>query len=133
MLGCLAAPNLFKNLLLWAFSSWAVFPEIFQRENGPLRYSGKRPIKVGKRPAREAKRPINATGLFSGTLPWSKVAPLEGPLSYPEDAIHKKKEKMGDPSFGSRVGFKNMGIVGHLYKKGGSPFFCPFFRDDFHS
>ena len=43
------------------------------RENGPLRHSGKRPIKEGK-------RPINANGQFSGTLPWSKTAPLKRPI-----------------------------------------------------
>ena len=29
---------------------------------------------------KEAKRPINANGLFSGTPPWSKTAPLKRPI-----------------------------------------------------
>ena len=49
------------------------FQGIFKSENGPLRHSGNGPIK-------EAKRPMNANGLFSGTPPWSKTAPLKGPM-----------------------------------------------------
>ena len=42
---------------------------------------GKRqPIKVGKLPIKEGKRPINANGLFSGTPPWWKTAPLKRPI-----------------------------------------------------
>ena len=36
------------------------FPGSFQDGNGPLRHSGKRPIKVGKRPIQEGKRTISA-------------------------------------------------------------------------
>ena len=56
------------------------FPNDFQRENGPLRHSGKRPIKVGKRPSKDGERPIKVNGLFSGTPPWWKMAPLKRPL-----------------------------------------------------
>ena len=34
----------------------ALFPGDFKRENGPLRHSGKRPIKIGKRPIKEGKQ-----------------------------------------------------------------------------
>ena len=44
------------------FLNGAVFQAIFKRENGPLRHSGKRPIKVGKLPIKEGKRPINLNG-----------------------------------------------------------------------
>ena len=49
-------------------------------ENGPLRHSGKRPIKEGKRPIKEGKRPINANGQFWGTPSWWKTAPLRRPI-----------------------------------------------------
>ena len=38
----------------------------------------------------------------------------------------KTGKRWGIPHF-SRVALKKRGIVGHLYKKGGSPFFCPLF------
>ena len=50
------------GLLVLDFPEWAVFQGIFKRANGPLRHSGKRPIKVGKRPINEGKRPINLNG-----------------------------------------------------------------------
>ena len=56
------------------------FPEDFQEGKRPIKAFGKRPIKVGKRSIKERKRPINANGQSSGTLPWWKTAPLEGPL-----------------------------------------------------
>ena len=60
----------------WFFS----FP-IFKRENGPLKdYGGKRPIKVGKRPMKAGKRPIEVNGLFWGTPPEWKTAPLKRPI-----------------------------------------------------
>ena len=59
-------------------SCWAW---IFHRENGTLRHSGKRPIKVKKRPMKDRKRPTKANGLFSGTPPWWKTVPLKGPLT----------------------------------------------------
>ena len=64
--------SFFKNLLVPIF-----LQGIFKRENGPLRYSGKRLIEVAKRSIEEGKRPINANGQFSGTLPWWKTAPEE--------------------------------------------------------
>ena len=42
-----------KNLLM----PLGCFQRIFKRDNGPLRHSGTRPIKVGKRPIKEGKRP----------------------------------------------------------------------------
>ena len=48
--------------------------------NGPLRHSGRRPIKVGKRSIKEGKWPIKVNGLFSGTTPHWKRAPLKGPI-----------------------------------------------------
>ena len=57
------------------------FPGHFQEGNGPLRHSGKQPIKVGKRPLKEGKRPIKVNGLFSGTPPRWKTAPLERPIT----------------------------------------------------
>ena len=56
------------------------FQAIFEKENGPLGHSGKRPIKVGKRPIKEGKRPIKVNGLFSDTPPYWKTAPLERPI-----------------------------------------------------
>ena len=44
--------------------SMGCFPGDFQEENGPLRHSGKRPIKVGKRPIKEGKRPISTNVQF---------------------------------------------------------------------
>ena len=49
------------------------FPGDFQEGNGPLRHSGKRPIKVGNRPIKEGKRAINANGQLSGTPPSKKA------------------------------------------------------------
>ena len=66
---------LVKNLLMPLFlKKNAVLQGIFKRENGPLRHSGKRPIKVGKRLIKEGKRPISANGQFSGTPSWWKTA-----------------------------------------------------------
>ena len=55
---------------------------IFTRENGPLRHSGRRPIKVGKRPIKVGERPIKPNGLFrarrhGGKWPLKK-SPLRG-------------------------------------------------------
>ena len=69
-----------QNLLTPLFLRKGCFPGIFERENGPLRHSGKRPIQVGKRPIKEGKRPIKLNGLFSGTPPWRKTAPLKRPI-----------------------------------------------------
>ena len=68
-------PYFLKSLLMGLFLM-GCFPGDFQEENCPCRHSGTRPIKVGKRPIKEGKRPINANGLFSGTPPWWKAAPL---------------------------------------------------------
>ena len=57
------------------FLNWAVAQGILKRQNGPLRPSRKRPIKVGKRPIKEGKRPISANGQFSGTPP--RKRPIE--------------------------------------------------------
>ena len=52
----------------------------FQEENGALRHSEKRPIKVEKGPIEGGKRPISANGPFSGTPPWWKTALLKRPI-----------------------------------------------------
>ena len=69
----------FKNLSMGLFLM-GCFPRDFQEGKRPTRHSGQRPIKVGKRPIEEGKRPMKANGLFSGTLPWWKTAPLKRPI-----------------------------------------------------
>ena len=56
------------------------FPWDFQEGKRALRHSEKRPIEEGKRLIKEGKRPINTNGLFSGTPPWWKTAPLKRPI-----------------------------------------------------
>ena len=45
---------------------------------GFFAYSWK--LVIRKRPIKEGKRPISANGLFSGTPPWWKTAPLKRPI-----------------------------------------------------
>ena len=64
-----------------------LFSKGFQEGKGPLRYSGKRPIKVGRWPIKEWKRPIKATGQFSGT-------PKEnGPSKKAHEEVYEKTQK----------------------------------------
>ena len=68
----------FKNLLMPLFlMGWAVFQGIFvERENGPLRRSGKRPIKVRKRPVKEGGNdPLRSMGCF-----WARGHARKWPL-----------------------------------------------------
>ena len=58
-----------------------------QEGKGPLRHSGKRPIKVGKRPIKEGKRPIKVNGQFSKIPQRWKPAPLKRPITVLQQII----------------------------------------------
>ena len=91
---------------------------IFKSENGPLRHSGKWPIKEGK-------RPINANGQFSGAPPCSKTAPLKRPIT------RSMKILGGVPTTPEKKAFLRVPRVRGWIRRGWVSRFCG--RRDFQS
>ena len=69
----------FKNLLMGLSFRKGCIPGNFQEEKLPIKICGETAHWGWKRLIKERKRPIKANGLFSGTPPWCKMAPLKRP------------------------------------------------------
>ena len=113
---------------------------IFKRENGPLRHSGKGPLRrengplrnSGKGPLRResgplrhsGKGPISADGQFSGTPPWSRTAPLNKPIKRSMTPAGPADEYCSN--FINKVPCPDLGVACHevrvgLFLSGGMP------------
>ena len=70
------------------------FPRDFKSENGPLRHTGKGPLRSENGPSRSGNAPSRLMGCFQAP-PWWKTAPLKRPIQRSMTFLAREKKIKG--------------------------------------